>query len=125
MLATHPRFVNRRDEEAVMRYTKAMTDGAVTILIPHFQTLEPVRLCLRSIRKYTTHPHRVRVLDNGSADASLPYLESVRWIELVQTGLNNDTWRSHYEALNRAVEKWIRPTFWSCTQTPTCGTRTG
>ena len=60
-------------------------DRAVTILIPHFQTLELIRLCLRSIRMMTGGEYRVVVLDNGSQDASLDYLRSVPWIELVET----------------------------------------
>jgi hypothetical protein len=88
-----------------------VTTPAVTILIPHFQTLEPVRLCLRSLRKYTPGPCIVRVLDNGSQDASIEYLRSVAWIELVETGLDNETWSSHYEALNEALKTVETPRF--------------
>ena len=54
----------------------------VTLLIPHFQTLDAIRLCLRSIRRYTEPAPRVLVLDNGSRNASREYLGSLAWIEL-------------------------------------------
>ena len=56
----------------------------VTIVIPHYQTLDLIKLCLRSIRKHTPQPYQVIVVDNGSKDASLEYLHSVKWINLIQ-----------------------------------------
>lgn len=87
------------------------THNAVTILIPHFQTLDSIKLCLRSLRKFTAQPLTVRVLDNGSRDASLDYLRSVKWIDLVATGRQNDIWKAHYEALNDAVPLITTPYF--------------
>ena len=86
-------------------------NAAVTILIPHFQTLDSIKLCLRSLRRFTAQPCIVRVLDNGSQDASLDYLRSVRWIELVTTGVENHFWKAHYEALNAAVPLVTTPYF--------------
>lgn len=83
----------------------------VTILIPHFQTLDAIRLCLRALRRYTPPGVRVRVLDNGSRDASRAYLESLTWIELVDTGCANETWQSHFECLNAQVERVATPWF--------------
>ncbi len=83
----------------------------VTILIPHFQTLDAIRLCLRALRRYTPPGCKVQVLDNGSRDASLGYLKSLRWIELRETGLTNATWQSHYECLNEAVTSVDTPYF--------------
>ena len=62
----------------------------VTLLIPHFQTPDAIRLCLRSIRRYTTPAPRVLVLDNGSRDPSREYLGSLGWIECIDTGVAND-----------------------------------
>lgn len=84
---------------------------AVTILIPHFQTPELIRLCLRSIRKYTSIPCTVCVLDNGSKDSSLDYLRSLSWIVLVESDGSNDIWKSHYLCLNAAVRKVQTPSF--------------
>lgn len=57
----------------------------VTILIPHFRTLELTQFCLRSLRKYTD-PSRVQiiVIDNGSRDASTEYLRGLSWITLIE-----------------------------------------
>jgi len=76
----------------------------VTILIPHYQTLDSIRLCLRSIRKYTPlESVKVQVLDNGSTGASMDYLHSLSWIDLVHTDCANHIWKAHYMALNQAV----------------------
>jgi glycosyltransferase involved in cell wall biosynthesis len=57
----------------------------VSILIPHFRTLELTQFCLRSLRKYTD-PSRVQiiVIDNGSRDASTEYLRGLSWITLIE-----------------------------------------
>jgi glycosyltransferase involved in cell wall biosynthesis len=86
-------------------------DNGVTILIPHFQTLNSIRLCLRSLRKFTRQSVVVRVLDNGSCDESIEYLRSVKWIELVATGRPNDIWTAHYEAINAALPAVATPYF--------------
>lgn len=63
-----------------------MTAPLVSIIIPHFQTPELARLCLRSIRHYTLDvPYEVIVVDNNSRDVrSLDYLRSVEWIRLIE-----------------------------------------
>ena len=63
-----------------------MNEPLVSIIIPHYQTPELVKLCLRSIRKFTTQiPHEVIVVDNASRDgASLDYLRGVEWIRLIE-----------------------------------------
>ncbi len=83
----------------------------VTILIPHYQTPEAIRLCLRSIRRYTAQSYRVLVLDNGSADGSLDYLRSVRWIECISTGIANDLVQAHAGALNLGADRVETPYF--------------
>lgn len=66
-----------------------MTSPVVTITIPHYQTEELVKLCLRSIRRHTVLPYRVVVVDNGSTDGSLAYLRSVAWITLIERNGEN------------------------------------
>ena len=61
-----------------------MNDNKVTIVIPHYQTGNLIKICLRSIRKYTLQPYEVMVIDNGSKDESLEYLCSLKWITLIQ-----------------------------------------
>lgn len=58
-----------------------MEQGAVTICVVNYKTLDLTRLCLRSIRKYTDYPYKVLVIDNNSQDASSDYLKSLPWIE--------------------------------------------
>ena len=57
-----------------------------SIVIPHYQTEDLVRLCLRAIRRSTDHPYEVIVVDNHSRDGSLQYLRSVGWIRLIERG---------------------------------------
>lgn len=57
----------------------------LTILIPQYKTLQLTKLCLRLIKKHTDL-NRIKVIaiDNNSADESLEYLRSVKWINLVE-----------------------------------------
>lgn len=87
------------------------SDAEVTILIPHYQTLDAVRLCLRSIRRYTAPPYRVLVLDNGSTDASIDYLRGLAWIDCVSTGVRNDVVSAQASALNAGAARVDTPYF--------------
>lgn len=58
--------------------------GKATICIPNYKTLDFIRLCLRSIRKFTRYPVDVIVVDNDSQDESLDYLKSLDWIRLIE-----------------------------------------
>jgi glycosyltransferase involved in cell wall biosynthesis len=60
------------------------TKAKATIGIVQYKTLEFTRLCLRSIRKFTSYPCEVIVVDNDSADASLDYLRKLKWIRLLE-----------------------------------------
>lgn len=83
----------------------------VTLVIPHYQTLEAIRLCLRSIRRYTQPLPRVLVVDNGSTDASIAYLCSLTWIECIDSGVRNDLIGAQAAALNRAAARVATPYF--------------
>ena len=56
-----------------------MTEPLVSIVVPHYQTPELAKLCLRSIRKFTAGiPCEVIVVDNASRDGTaLEYLRQV------------------------------------------------
>ena len=58
----------------------------VSIIVPHYQTPELAKLCLRSIRQFTHEiPYEVIVVDNASqGQDSLAYLRSVEWIRLIE-----------------------------------------
>ena len=45
--------------------------GKAMICIVNYKTPEFIKLCLRSIRKFTKYPYEVIVVDNNSQDKSL------------------------------------------------------
>jgi len=64
--------------------------GKATICIVNYKTLDFIRLCLRSIRKFTHYPYEIIVVDNNSADESLEYLRTLRWIRLIERDTTQD-----------------------------------
>jgi hypothetical protein len=86
--------------------------GQVTILIPHYKTLELSKLCLRLIRKYTDlSKAKVIVIDNDSQDASLDYLRSLSWIELIErkTVRDEGSISAHARALDLGLAHTTTP----------------
>jgi len=84
-----------------------MTKPLVSIIVPHYQTPELAKLCLRSIRKFTDGiPYEVIVVDNASRDgASLDYLRSVEWIRLIERrGELAPASAAHREAVEVGIE---------------------
>jgi len=61
-----------------------------TICIINYKSLDFTRLCLRSIRKFTHYPYEIIVIDNNSADESLEYLKSLKWIRLIERNSSKD-----------------------------------
>jgi hypothetical protein len=61
-----------------------------TICIVNYKTPDFIRLCLRSIRKFTDYPYEVIVVDNGSNDESLEYLKRLRWVRLIERDTSSD-----------------------------------
>lgn len=88
------------------------TTPLVTILVPHYKTLELTKLCLRLLRKHTDpRLAHVIVIDNDSQDASTDYLHTVSWIELIERknipGEHGAV--SHSRALDLALERVKTP----------------
>lgn len=87
----------------------------VSIIIPHFETCQLVRLCLNAIRLFTRDVnYEVIVVDNGSKDEdSLEYLRSVDWIQLIERTENiGHLGKGHKEAIDIGVaassgEYWL------------------
>ena len=83
-------------------------EPVVSIIIPHYQTVDLAKLCLRAIRKYTCDiPFEVIVVDNNSQDnESLCYLRTVDWIRLIErtknVGLKG---KGHKEAIDIGISK--------------------
>ena len=64
--------------------------GKATICIVNYKTPDFIRLCLRSIRKFTRYPCETIVVDNNSGDESLEYLRSLEWIRLIERDTTRD-----------------------------------
>jgi glycosyltransferase involved in cell wall biosynthesis len=83
----------------------------LSIIVPHFRTPEFIRLCLRSLRKYSRGPVELIVVDNGSADGSLDYLRSLRGITLIENRSGSRGSLAQWEAMDlgirRALGEWI------------------
>ncbi len=61
-----------------------LVKGKATICIVNYKTPDFIKLCLRSIRKFTKYPYEVFVVDNDSQDESLEYLKRLEWIRLLE-----------------------------------------
>jgi hypothetical protein len=89
-----------------------MSKPLVTILVPHYKTLELTKLCLRLLRKHTDLSQvKVVVIDNDSQDASLDYLRSVAWIQFVERKAipGESPVQSHSRALDLALDTVTTP----------------
>ena len=84
-----------------------------TIIIPNYKTPELTKLCLRSLRKHTDLGRaRIVVVDNDSADASLEYLRSLKWITLVERKTASESGpEMHARALDEALKLVDTPFF--------------
>lgn len=62
-----------------------MPQPEVSILVPHYRTLELTRICLQLLQKHTD-PKRARiiVIENGSDDGSAEALREIPGIELIE-----------------------------------------
>ena len=86
----------------------------VTILVPNYRTPEITRLCLRLLRKHTD-ADRFRVIaidnDSGEEEASLQYLRSLKWIELIERKSvpGESPGASHAAALDMALQQVTTP----------------
>ena len=83
---------------------KAAPAHLVSMVIPHYETPKLARLCLRAIRRFTTVPFEVIVVDNASADAaSRATLRGVSWIRLIERAADEvppEAPAAHATALN-------------------------
>ena len=61
-----------------------LIEDKATICIVNYKTADFIKLCLRSIRKFTSSPYEIIVVDNDSQDESLEYLKSLSWIRLIE-----------------------------------------
>ncbi|MBN2454971.1 MAG: glycosyltransferase [Sedimentisphaerales bacterium] len=83
-----------------------LVEDKATICVVNYKTADFIKLCLRSIRKFTNYPYDVMVIDNGSQDESLDYLKSLKWINLIERDSKDDPngGYSHTAALQFGLE---------------------
>ncbi|MFL1677414.1 glycosyltransferase [Paenibacillus thiaminolyticus] len=61
----------------------------VSIVILTWNGLEHTKRCLASLEKTARHDRiEIVVFDNGSTDGTLPYLQSIPWIRVIEHGAN-------------------------------------
>ena len=94
-----------RNELGAIRDGRSRPGDLASIVIPHFQTPDLARLCLRAIRRLTDHPYEVIVVDNHSQDGSLQYLRQVGWIRLIERGPETEpeAARAHASAMDAGL----------------------
>ena len=67
---------------------KVLSLESTSIIILTRNNLEYTKMCLESIRRYTPEPHEIIVVDNGSTDGTIEYLEAQEDVKLIKNGLN-------------------------------------
>jgi len=83
------------------------TDPILTILIPHYKTLSLLKLCLQYLKKNTDLSKvKVIVIDNNSADGTVEFLRTVKWITLIERKSNEqeEPGPMHAKALDLGLE---------------------
>lgn len=83
-----------------------MTNYGVTIIITTWNSLEYLKICLESLRKYTKQLYEVIISDNGSTDGTKEYISKLADIHYLRSEKNLGT----IGALKRA-EKFIQTKF--------------
>jgi glycosyltransferase involved in cell wall biosynthesis/ADP-heptose:LPS heptosyltransferase/ubiquinone/menaquinone biosynthesis C-methylase UbiE len=60
----------------------------LTIISVNYNTKEWIKLLVEKVNEFTRVPYELIIVDNGSSDGSVEYLESLRNIRLIKTGAN-------------------------------------
>ena len=84
----------------------------LTILIPHYKTLSLIKLCLQYLKKYTDlNKVKIIIIDNNSADGTVEFLRTVKWVSLIErkTNKQDDPGHMHAKALDLGLEKVDTP----------------
>lgn len=92
--------------------TEYKSSPLVTILLPHYKTLELAKLCLRSLKMHTDLSKiKVLAIDNNSGDESLDYLRSVKWISLIERSdiAGEEPAEMHSKALDIGMQSVVTP----------------
>lgn len=74
----------------------------ISIIILTWNGLEFTRQCLESLKKNTDYPdYEIVVVDNGSDDGTVEYLESLNWVKLIRNDKNMGFVRGNNVALSK------------------------
>ena len=78
-----------------------------SLIIPCCNQLEYTRQCLESVLRHTREPYELLLVDNGSSDGTLGYLEEIRRRRRPARTvvLHNETNRGFVAACNQALEE--------------------
>jgi glycosyltransferase involved in cell wall biosynthesis len=85
-----------------------MDDPLVSIIVVNYRTPKQIKLCLRSLRRFTQSSHEILVVDNQSEDESFEYLKTLCWISLLRNPAAEPTHRNALDfAITKARGRWI------------------
>ncbi len=69
--------LGRRARESRRKKLSKLPSNPVQILIPNYESLNELEMCLRSIGEHTPTPYHVLVIDNGSSEETYAELEKL------------------------------------------------
>lgn len=91
VLGKLPKTVDKddaKDDKTKIHPYISPVNSLTSIIILTRNNLEYTKMCLESIRRYTPEPHEIIVVDNGSTDGTIEYLEAQEDVKLIKNGLN-------------------------------------
>ena len=86
--------------EAALQSSRTLSEELTSVVMPNLNGFPHVRGALETLRRHTTGPYEILVVDNGSEDGSLEWLREQRDVQLLEMGENVGA----PAARNRALE---------------------
>ena len=84
-----------------------MMAGLTSIVILTYNQFEYTRWCLAAIRYYTSEPYELIVVDNGSTDGTVEYLQSQADMEIILNGENKGFAKGCNQGIKTAGGEYI------------------
>lgn len=84
-----------------------MTNPLVSIIIPTFNLVNYLTKCIESIKKNTSIAHEIIVVDNGSHDNTLHYLQTVPDVQVIANQYNLAFAKACNQGFRTSVGKYI------------------
>ena len=76
-----------------------------SIIIPHYRTPRQLRMCIKLIRHYTVKPYELIIVDNGSEERDIQFLQNYPDIILIRRLQKEMDMIAHGEALDVGIER--------------------